>query len=99
MYKLCWIICHIYRQFDLHPIFIANIREQRHIEKLKQRQDRQNHQATCYNTNHTGPCPSSMEEETVTSLWPDVEQIQSLQVDPHLPVTAFGSLIPSFTPR
>lgn len=78
---------------------VQRIREQRHIEKLKQRQERQNHQATCYNTNHTGPCPSSMEEETVTSLWPDVEQIQSLQVDPHLPVTAFGSLIPSFTPN
>ncbi|KMQ86608.1 male-specific lethal 1-like 1 protein [Lasius niger] len=78
---------------------VQRIREQRHIEKLKQRQERQNHQATCYNTNHTGPCPSSMEEETVTSLWPDLEQIQSLQVDPHLPVTAFGSPIPSFTPN
>ncbi|XP_014467748.1 PREDICTED: male-specific lethal 1 homolog [Dinoponera quadriceps] len=77
---------------------VQRIREQRHIEKLKQRQERQNHQATCYNTNHTGPCPSSLEEETITSLWPDVDQIQSLQVDPHLPVTAFGTPIPSFTP-
>ncbi|KYQ57207.1 Male-specific lethal 1 like protein [Trachymyrmex zeteki] len=77
---------------------VQRIREQRHIEKLKQRQERQNHQATCYNTNHTGPCPSSMEEETITSLWPDIEQIQSLQVDLHLPVTAFGAPIPSFTP-
>ncbi|KAL2719034.1 ras guanine nucleotide exchange factor G-like [Vespula squamosa] len=77
---------------------VQRIREQRHIEKLKQRQERQNHQATCYNTNHTGPCPSSMEEEAVTSLWPDVEQIQSLQVDHQLPVTAFGAPIPSFTP-
>ncbi|XP_024869596.1 male-specific lethal 1-like 1 isoform X2 [Temnothorax curvispinosus] len=77
---------------------VQRIREQRHIEKLKQRQERQNHQATCYNTNHTGPCPSSMEEETITSLWPDIEQIQSLQVDSHLPVTAFGAPIPSFTP-
>ncbi|CAK9796932.1 Male-specific lethal 1 homolog [Anthophora plagiata] len=77
---------------------VQRIREQRHIEKLKQRQERQNHQATCYNTNHTGPCPSTVEEETVSSLWPDVEQIQSLQVDPHLPVTAFGAPIPSFTP-
>ncbi|XP_011331117.1 uncharacterized protein LOC105275741 isoform X2 [Ooceraea biroi] len=77
---------------------VQRIREQRHIEKLKQRQERQNHQATCYNTNHTGPCPSSMEEETITSLWPDIEQIQSLQVDPHLPVTAFGAAIPNFTP-
>ncbi|KAI4486508.1 hypothetical protein M0804_005878 [Polistes exclamans] len=76
---------------------VQRIREQRHIEKLKQRQERQNHQATCYNTNHTGPCPSTMEEETVTSLWPDVEQIQSLQVDHQLPVTAFGAPIPSFT--
>ncbi|XP_017874992.1 male-specific lethal 1 homolog [Ceratina calcarata] len=77
---------------------VQRIREQRHIEKLKQRQERQNHQATCYNTNHTGPCPSTVEEEQVSSLWPDVEQIQSLQVDPQLPVTAFGAPIPSFTP-
>jgi hypothetical protein len=40
-----------------------------------------------------------MEEETITSLWPDMEQIQSLQVDFHLPVTAFGAPIPSFIPR
>lgn len=77
---------------------VQRIREQRHIEKLKQRQERQNHQATCYNTNHTGPCPSTVEEETVSSLWPDIEQIQSLQVDSQLPVTAFGAPIPSFTP-
>ncbi|XP_076163867.1 male-specific lethal 1 homolog [Ptiloglossa arizonensis] len=77
---------------------VQRIREQRHIEKLKQRQERQNHQATCYNTNHTGPCPSAVEEEAVLSLWPDIEQIQSLQVDPQLPVTAFGAPIPSFTP-
>lgn len=75
------------------------LREQRHIEKLKQRQERQNHQATCYNTNHSGPCHSAVEEEAVSSLWPDVEQLQSLQVDPLLPVTAFGAPIPSFTPR
>ncbi|XP_015115124.1 male-specific lethal 1 homolog [Diachasma alloeum] len=77
---------------------VQRIREQRHIEKLKQRQERQNHQATCYNTNHTGPCPSTAEEETITSLWPEVDQIQSLQVDPQLPVSAFGASIPSFTP-
>ncbi|XP_012270632.1 male-specific lethal 1 homolog isoform X2 [Orussus abietinus] len=77
---------------------VQRIREQRHIEKLKQRQERQNHQATCYNTNHTGPCPSAAEEETIMSLWPDVDQIQSIQVDPELPVTAFGAPIPSFTP-
>nr|XP_031848749.1 male-specific lethal 1 homolog [Nomia melanderi] len=77
---------------------VQRIREQRHIEKLKQRQERQNHQATCYNTNHTGPCPSTIEEEAVSSLWPDMEHIQSLQVDAQLPVTAFGAPIPSFTP-
>lgn len=74
-------------------------REQRHVEKLKQRQERQNHQATCYNTNHVGPCSSSTEEEIVKSLWQDVEQVQSLQVDTQLPVTAFGAAIPSFTLR
>ncbi|KZC08712.1 PREDICTED: male-specific lethal 1 homolog [Dufourea novaeangliae] len=77
---------------------VQRIREQRHIEKLKQRQERQNHQATCYNTNHTGPCPSAVEEEAMSSLWPDIEQIQSLQVDSQLPVTAFGAPIPSFSP-
>ena len=74
-------------------------REQRHIEKLKQRQERQNHQSNCYNTNHVGPCSSTTEEETVKSLWPDVEQIQSLQVDTQLPVTAFGAAVPSFILR
>ncbi|XP_053598300.1 serine/threonine-protein kinase pakD [Microplitis demolitor] len=77
---------------------VQRIREQRHIEKLKQRQERQNHQATCYNTNHTGPCPSTAEEEVITTLWPDMDQIQSLQVDPELPVSAFGAPVPSFTP-
>lgn len=77
---------------------VQRIREQRHIEKLKQRQERQNHQATCYNTNHTGPCPTTSEEEVVTTLWPEIDQIQSLQVDPQLPVSAFGAPIPSFTP-
>ncbi|XP_046422705.1 male-specific lethal 1 homolog [Neodiprion fabricii] len=74
------------------------IREQRHIEKLKQRQERQNHQATCYNTNHTGPCPTQPAEEAVSTLWPEPEQIQGLQVDSRLPVTAFGVPIPTFTP-
>ncbi|KAF7994984.1 hypothetical protein HCN44_004456 [Aphidius gifuensis] len=77
---------------------VQRIREQRHIEKLKQRQERQNHLATCYNTNHTGPCPTTAEEEIVTTLWPEIDQIQSLQVDPQLPVAAFGAPIPSFTP-
>lgn len=74
-------------------------REQRHIEKLRQRLERQNHLPTCYNTNHSGPCPSTTEDETISTLWPDIDQVQSLQVDPQLPVTAFGSLIPTFTPR
>lgn len=76
---------------------VQRIREQRHIEKLKQRQERQNHQATCYNTNHSGPCSSSTEEETVKTLWPDLDQIQSLQVDAQLPVNAFGAAVPGFS--
>ncbi|XP_043273207.1 male-specific lethal 1 homolog [Venturia canescens] len=76
---------------------VQRIREQRHVEKLKQRQERQNHHATCYNTNHTGPCASNMEEETIISLWPDVDQIQNLQIDSQLPVSAFGAPIPNFS--
>lgn len=76
-----------------------NYREQRHVEKLKQRQERQTHHATCYNTNHTGPCLPSAEEEIITTLWPEVDQIQSLQIDTQLPISAFGASIPSFTAR
>ena len=76
--------------------FFFFFREQRHIEKLKQRQERQNHHATCYNTNHSGPCPSSVEEESITTLWPDIEQIQNIQVDTQLPVNAFGISVPGF---
>lgn len=66
---------------------------------MKQRQERQNHQATCYNTNHSGPCSSSTEEESVKTLWPDLDQIQSLQVDAQLPVNAFGAAVPGFSLR
>ncbi|XP_003427748.1 male-specific lethal 1 homolog isoform X2 [Nasonia vitripennis] len=77
---------------------VQRIREQRHIEKLKSRQERQSHHATCYNTNHTGPCPSAPEEESVTTMWPEVDQIQSIQVDTQLPISAFGASVPSFSP-
>ncbi|XP_023247352.1 male-specific lethal 1 homolog isoform X2 [Copidosoma floridanum] len=76
---------------------VQRIREQRHIEKLKQRQERQSHHSACYNLNHPGPCLASLEDEQITTLWPEVEQIQSIQVDTILPVSAFGAAIPSYT--
>lgn len=79
--------------------YIFHDREQRHIEKLRQRMEKQNHQSTCYNTNHSGPCPSSVEEENIKSFWPDLDQIQSLEIDSQLPVTAFGAPVPTFNPR
>lgn len=74
-------------------------REQRHIEKLKQRQERQTHHPSCLNINHTGPCLAATEEESITTLWPEIDQIQSIQVDTQLPVSSFGAAIPSFITR
>ncbi|XP_058808572.1 male-specific lethal 1-like 1 [Phymastichus coffea] len=75
---------------------VQRIREQRHIEKLKQRQERQSHHPTCMNVNHTGPCLATAEEENVITLWPELDQIQSIQVDPQLPVSSFGSSVAYF---
>ncbi|XP_023315473.1 male-specific lethal 1 homolog isoform X1 [Trichogramma pretiosum] len=76
---------------------VQRIREQRHIEKLKQRQEKQNHHAACLNLNHSGPCLSATEENNVTTLWPEIDQLQSIQVDDYIPVSAFGSSIPCYT--
>ena len=79
--------------------FLYKNREQRHIEKLKQRQERQNHHIACFNVNHSGPCQPSAEEDTVPSLWPDIDHVQSIQIEEVLPMCAFGDYLPTFTPR
>lgn len=66
---------------------------------MKQRQEKQNHHSACLNTSHAGPCQAAIEEEIVTSLWPDIDQIQSIQVDDMLPICAFGELVPAMEAR
>ena len=73
-------------------------REQRHIEKLKKRQEKQTHHSSCVNPNHSGPCLPSTEEESITTLWPEADQVQYIIVSDELPVSAFGAVIPRLTP-
>lgn len=65
---------------------VQRIREQRVIEKLKQRQEKNN---------------SRTEEphEQVNSLWPTIDDIRFLEVCDQLPVSAFGVPVPRVTPR
>ncbi|XP_023011834.2 uncharacterized protein [Leptinotarsa decemlineata] len=58
------------------------IREQRVIEKLKQRQDR------------VGLGSKPEENEPVHSLWPKAEDVKFLEIVDELPVSAFGQPIP-----
>lgn len=62
---------------------MQRIREQRVIEKLKQRQER------------TGS-GSRIEEqhEALQSLWPSIDDIRYLEVCDELPVSAFGYPVP-----
>ncbi|XP_044267496.1 male-specific lethal 1 homolog [Tribolium madens] len=66
---------------------VQRIREQRVIEKLKQRQERLG-------------SGSRTDEQTdsVLSLWPTLENIKYLEVSDQLPVSAFGSPIPKIAP-
>ncbi|KAJ8687561.1 hypothetical protein QAD02_023355 [Eretmocerus hayati] len=75
---------------------VQRIREQRQVEKLKRRQERQSHQSNCYTLNHSGRS-SPVEDENIKTLWPEAEQVQGIQVDELLPVSAFGSPITSFS--
>lgn len=66
---------------------VQRIREQRIIEKLKQRQER------------VGSNSRTEENlEPVQTLWPSADDIKFLEVSDHLPVSAFGVPIPKFTP-
>ncbi|KAG5892522.1 hypothetical protein JTB14_011228 [Gonioctena quinquepunctata] len=61
---------------------VQRIREQRVIEKLKQRQER------------VGLSSKGEENEPVDSLWPKTEDMKYLEVVEELPVSAFGQPIP-----
>lgn len=65
---------------------MQRIREQRVIEKLKQRQERNN-------------LKNEEPHEQVNSLWPTIDDIRFLEVCDQLPVSAFGVPLPRFTPK
>lgn len=66
---------------------VQRIREQRIIEKLKQRQER------------SGIKNEDQQHDQVNSLWPTIDDIRFLEVCDRLPVSAFGVPIPRFTSR
>ncbi|XP_030750113.1 uncharacterized protein LOC115877900 [Sitophilus oryzae] len=62
---------------------VQRIREQRVIEKLKQRQERVGSGSKGEN-----------DSDSPTSLWPNLEDIKYLEVNDELPVSAFGHPVP-----
>ncbi|CAG9823597.1 unnamed protein product [Phaedon cochleariae] len=66
---------------------VQRIREQRVIEKLKQRQEK------------IGLGSKNEESESLQSLWPKVDDIKYLEITEELPVSAFGHSIPKINPR
>lgn len=68
---------------------VQRIREQRIVEKLKQREQK-------------NAAASKGEGETldsISSLWPGLEDIKYLEVCDNLPVSAFGAPLPRISPR
>lgn len=61
---------------------MQRIREQRIIEKLKQRQER------------SSSGTQLEQNEPIESLWPTLEDIRYLEVCEELPVSAFGCPVP-----
>lgn len=82
--------------FSLPNLYVINIfrwdvqriREQRVIEKLKQRQER-------IGSGSKNEDPN----EQIQSLWPTIDDIRYLEVCDQLPVSALGCPITRFTPR
>lgn len=70
---------------------VQRIREQRHIEKLKQRQERIGSGARTddHITN----------DETPESLWPSLDNIKFIEITENLPVAAFGCSVAQLAPR
>ncbi|XP_026280477.1 male-specific lethal 1 homolog isoform X1 [Frankliniella occidentalis] len=69
---------------------VQRIREQRHIEKLKQRELQSNALG--------GSKGDGQSEEPVSTLWPIPDDAQYLEVADELPVAAFGLPVSKFTP-
>ncbi|RZC38847.1 PEHE domain containing protein [Asbolus verrucosus] len=67
---------------------VQRIREQRLIDKLKQRQERMGSGSR-----------ADEQKNPVQSLWPKLEDIKYLEVSDQLPVSAFGCPIPKISPR
>ncbi|XP_077302003.1 uncharacterized protein LOC143922573 [Arctopsyche grandis] len=74
------------------------IREQRHIEKLKQRQERRNSGGFKHGRNSKVVCSTFTEEEP-SSFYPSPDDLFSIEIRDSLPVTAFGECIPDLPPR
>ncbi|XP_063241498.1 male-specific lethal 1 homolog isoform X2 [Bacillus rossius redtenbacheri] len=70
---------------------VQRIREQRQIEKLKQRE-----QAASRRSSAGGRCREA--EEPLVSLWPQPDDAKYLEVVERVPVGAFGQPVPSFLP-
>lgn len=66
------------------------IREQRVIEKLKQRQDK-------IDSNNKSS-PIEPEPEPISSLWPSMEDVKFIEICENLPVAAFGAPVPKIQP-
>ncbi|KAK3912571.1 Male-specific lethal 1-like protein, partial [Frankliniella fusca] len=69
---------------------VQRIREQRHIEKLKQRELQSNALG--------GSKGDGQAEEPVSTLWPTPDDAQYVEVADELPVAAFGLPVTKFTP-
>ena len=74
--------------FDVFRWDVQRIREQRIVDKLKQRQERIE--------------SSSRGDESsvpIDSLWPSSDDVKILEICDNLPVSAFGCPIPKLEPR
>lgn len=65
---------------------VQRIREQRVIEKLKQRQEK-----------IASGSKGENSDESFTSLWPKLEDVKFLEISEELPVSAFGHPVPKIT--
>lgn len=69
---------------------IQRIREQNHVEKLKQKLNKQQQQQNLQTTTQ------SSDESPVRSFFPSIDDLEEILIDEELPVLAFGLEIPLF---
>ncbi|KAF4531997.1 hypothetical protein B566_EDAN006542 [Ephemera danica] len=79
---------------------IQRLREQRQYEKLRQRQMQQQQQQQQAGTGGRRGVANrrNNQQPDESELWPDPENVQFIEVDEFLPVTAFGVPVPAFLP-